>query len=257
MNKKSSFIKTLKILCAVGEAFTFVGILAVVVSIPFSESLIDSRRANVGLFVVNGSPSWSFIARLPHSNNGSISFGGPIEGQLPAGEIRIGPFGMKVDEGAFSAASRDFKAQAVVIDHIEGTVTFKHPENAAQVLASIKWPFVVATLCTGVPGLVILELLRRMFQSAERGEIFSSANIRNVRAIGFLLIASSILKLMAVEWLANRMATYVKQHVEANVTFASTHPGYLSGLGTGFVILALAEVFRQGLKLKEDTQFTI
>jgi hypothetical protein len=257
MNKKSSLIRTLKFLCAIGEAFTLIGILAVVLSIPFLESMIDSRHANVGLFVANGSPSWSFIARLPHSTSGTISFGGPIEGQSPAGEISVGPFGMKMDEGAFSAATRDFKAQAVVVDHIEGTVTFKRPENAAQILATIKWPFVVAMLCTGCPGLVILELLRRMFQSAERGEIFSSTNIGNVRAIGFVLIASSILKFMAVEWLASRMATFVTQHVVANVTFASTYPGYLSGLGTGFVILALAEVFRQGLKLKEDTQFTI
>jgi hypothetical protein len=265
MNKNRSLIKTLKIFCVLSEIIIGLGLVAMVVSIPFSESMVDSRHANMGLFVINGTPAWSFYARLPRSTSGSISYTGGTtaftEG-LPVpnselGDISVGPFRMNEDEGAYRATSKDIKPQAIVIDHIEGTVTFKRPENATQILASIKWPFVVTMLCTGCASLAILELLRRMFKSVERGEIFSAANIQNVRAIGFLLVTSSILKFIAVGWLVDRMATYVTQHVAGKMTLASTYEGNLSGLGTGFVILALAEVFRQGLRLKEDTQFTI
>ena len=174
------------------------------------------------------------------------------------GNISLGPMRLNPGPPPFSLNFRDASAQAVVIDDIEGIVTIKRPEKAAEVLASIKWPFLASMLCTGGAGLAILELLRRMFRSAERGEVFTAANIGNVRGIGFLLIASSILKLFTAAWLASRMAAYVMQHVAAGkMSVESSSEGNLSGLVTGLMILALAEVFRQGLTLKEDSRLTI
>jgi hypothetical protein len=266
MNRNLSLSKFLKILCVLGEVGACIGLLAMAISIPFSESMVDARRADVGLFVRNGSPEWSMYARLPNTANAYFSYGRlalpSVPHQFPEpdqrlGDISFGPFRMDADEGVFPVSTRDIKAQAVVIDHVEGTVTFRQPKDASEVLASTKWPFVATMLCTGLAGLAILELLRRMFKSVEKGDVFCAANIRNVRSIGLLLVASSILKFIAAGWLVSRMASLVREHVAGKVALAPTYEGNLSGLATGIMILALAEVFRQGLMLKEENQLTI
>jgi hypothetical protein len=265
MNKKLSLIKTLKGFCLIGEIFVAIGLFAMLVSIPFSESMINNHRANIGLFVVNGSPDWMYFTRLPGSTDGTVAYAGqtytltdgsPV-GMPNLGTVSVGPFRINADEGLFRSVSQDLKAQAVSINNIEGTVTFQRPETAAEILATIKWPFIATMLCTGGVALAVLDILRRMFKSVQQGETFTVANIRNVRCIGYLLVASSVLKFAGVAWLVSRMTAYVSQHVAGKMAFNTAPQGNFAGLGTGLVILALAEVFRQGLKLKEDAQFTI
>ena len=98
-----------------------------------------------------------------------------------------------------------------------------------------------------------------MLVSVERQEVFSPSNIRNVRTIGILLVVSAFLRSLASSWLAVRMAGIVTPFLAGGkVTLeSSTEGGFLRGLATGLLILVLAEVFRQGLTLKEESDLTI
>ena len=269
MKKNSFLIRFLIVLCGMGEIFAAVGLLAVLLLVPFSEALIESGRANVGLYAGHDGPDWSFRVRLPHSADAYIAYDNndhrftysslALSGLNPGfGRTSLGPFRLHIEKEAFSLNDATIKAQGFAIDHVDGIVTITRPEAAAQALAFTKWPLGVGMLCTGCVSLAILELLRRMLKSVEQREVFSAVNIRNVRKIGYLLIASSFMKLIAAGWLVNRMAAFVMQHVIAgNATLESSSEGDLSGVWTGLVVLVLAEVFRQGFRLKEDSQFTI
>jgi hypothetical protein len=260
MKQRKLLIKFLRICCVIGEIFTVVGLAAVLVIIPFLETMVDSRQGSIGMFVNHGSPSLNFNVRLPHTTDANFAYDqtGLAAANTDYGNISFGPLRLHLKPSPSVPDLRGLNARGLEINNIEGTVTIEQPEKAAEVFGSVKWPFIAGVVCLGGAGLVILDLFRRMFRSAERNEVFTAANIRNVRIIGFLLIASSILKLLTSLWLVNRMATYVMQHVTAGtVSLESSCEGSLPGFVTGLMILALAEVFRQGLLLREENQLTV
>jgi Protein of unknown function (DUF2975) len=261
MNKrKHTLIKFLRICCVICEVSAVLGLLVGLLMFPVARTLIDRRQASISLSVGHGSPDWAFQCRLPHSTDGNFTFdrSGQLSTKVEYGNISFGPFRLGLEPALLAPGLEPVRAQAVVVDAAVGTVTIRRPERAAEVLGSVQGPFLVGMLCTGAVSLAILESLRRMFRSAERDEVFTAANIRHVRQIGYLLIASGVLKALAAGWLAQRMAAYVMEHVAAGkVSFDSLGDSDGFSLIMGLMVLALAEVFRQGLSLKEESQFTV
>ncbi|MGA2015322.1 MAG: DUF2975 domain-containing protein [Opitutaceae bacterium] len=255
MKPRLNLIKALHVLCIVCEISTAVGLAAVLLMAPFSAALVRDGRANFGLYAGHGSLNWNFRIRLPYGADSSIGNDG--ETGPSYGRVSFSPLRLHLEKGEGLIETRGSSDAAVAIDQIEGTMTLTRPELAAQAIAAARWPFVAGMLCTGGVGLAILDLLRRMLRSAIRLEVFTAANIRNVRAIGFLLIASGVLKLAAGSWLVSRMTEFMMQHVAGgNRALEALYQGDVSMM-TGLLIVALAEVFRQGLTLKEDSQLTI
>jgi|GEM_PF-2925444 len=255
MKQKLKLIIALHILCIVCEVSAAIGLAAVLLMAPFSAALVRDGRANFGLYAGHGSLNWSFRIRLPYGGDSSIGNDGGTEPSY--GRVSFAPLRLHLEKGAGLIEAPGSRDQDVAIDKLEGTMTFTQPELAAQALASARWPFVAGMLCTGGVGLAILDLLRRMLGSAVRLEVFTAANIRNVRAVGFLLIASGVLKLAAGAWLVSRMTEFMMQHVAGgNRTLEAMYQGDASMM-TGLLIVALAEVFRQGMTLKEDNRLTI
>jgi|SRR5271157_4746668 len=268
MKTKLGYIKFLHVIFIICEVSAAIGLVAVLLLAPFLEAMVRSGRANVGLYAGHGSINWAFKIRLPYGTDSSISNEGAglgaryprseNPGQEPRyGRMSFGPFLLHMGKGGFPMETPNMKEPSIAIDQIEGTVTFLQPEAAAQALASATWPFVAGMLCTGGVTLAILDLLRRMLKSVYRREAFSVANIRNVQAIGFLVMASAILKLAAGAWLVSRMAAFVAAHVATGKVFFESSSQSDVSLAMGLLILALAEVFRQGLTLKEENQLTI
>jgi len=264
MNTKLRYIKFLHVLFVICEVSAAIGLVVVLLLAPFLEAMVRGGRANVGLYAGHGSIIWTFRIRLPYGADSSIGNEGARfgrsenPGQEPSfGRMSFGPFQLRTGKGAIPMEAASMKDPSIAIDQLEGTVTFTKPEAAAQALASATWPFVAGMLCTGGVTLAILDLLRRMLKSVYRREVFTAANIRSVQSIGFLIMASAILKLAAGAWLVSRMAAFVAARVATGNVFFETSSQSDVSLATGFLILALAEVFRQGLALKEENQLTI
>lgn len=122
-------------------------------------------------------------------------------------------------------------------------------------------------------GAALLDLLRRLFRNVARGESFTARNIRLVHVLGISILAFTLLSGAMQAWYSSQIVAYLNQHAAVeggHMSFASASSGGLvvngrhfdipfSGRGilTGLLVLALGEVFRQGLVLKQENDLTI
>jgi hypothetical protein len=119
----------------------------------------------------------------------------------------------------------------------------------------------------------LFELLRRLFRNVGRGESFTRNTIRLVQGVGGLLILFSFFLSFAEGLFFHNVFTYLAQHAVITISGTPVHfpaphyemfpredvfpfgssPLFFSGL----LVLALSEVFRQGLALKDENALTI
>lgn len=119
---------------------------------------------------------------------------------------------------------------------------------------------------------IIFELLRRLFRNVGRGESFTRDTVRLVQIVGGVLIAFSFVSSFAEGLFAYAVMSYFAQHAVITISGAALYlpsPHYVMmprGGGfpigspiffTGLLVLALSEVFRQGLALKNESELTI
>ena len=116
---------------------------------------------------------------------------------------------------------------------------------------------------------LLFELLRRLFRNVGRGESFTRQTVQLVQFVGLLLIVFSIVSALAESWFFHAVYPYVASHavltVEGNALHLPSvhgHPFPHSSGGSpiffsGLLVLALAEVFRQGLALKDEHDLTV
>lgn len=117
----------------------------------------------------------------------------------------------------------------------------------------------------------LFELLRRLFRNVGRGESFSPQSVRLVQIVGGSLIVFAFVTAIAESWLVYAMYGYLEAHTQFAISGtpvqlppADRPPwlGYESPFGSaeflaGLLVLALAEVFRQGLALQRDNELTV
>jgi hypothetical protein len=118
----------------------------------------------------------------------------------------------------------------------------------------------------------LFELLRRLFRNVGRGESFTRDTIRLVQGVGGLLILFSFVLSFAEGLFFYNLFAYLTHHAVITISGTSVHfpaPGYEmfpkdNGLPfgsplffSGILVLALSEVFRQGLALKDEQALTI
>jgi hypothetical protein len=125
---------------------------------------------------------------------------------------------------------------------------------------------VYALFCTA-----LFELLRRLFRNVGRGESFTAQSVRLVQIVGGSLIVYALVSAIGESWFAYAMYGYLAEHTQIAISGtpvllppAEPPPwlGYESPLGSteffaGLLVLALAEVFRQGLALQRDNDLTV
>jgi hypothetical protein len=250
--KTPSLVTVLRIGCVVGEAVTLLALLALLTLIPFSDTLVAQKGARFAIYTgINRSLNLGF----------GVSFGSPSDTPGAArypGSLSLGPFRLKGETSHPLAAAPGGASNEVLIEDTQGMVVFRDTALAAGALSNVKWPIVVGVLFTDLAGLAILELFRRMLLSAERGNVFTHDNIRNVRLVGILIIASSAAKLLSAGMLLHRMASFLASRMPAGGPSLETSvDGNAAAVVTGLMILVLAQVFRHGLALKEDSDLTI
>lgn len=119
---------------------------------------------------------------------------------------------------------------------------------------------------------VLFELLRRLFRNVGRGESFTRQSVFLVQIVGASLIVFSVVSAIVERWFAHVMLNYMAQNAVVTISGTALHlpaphgvamfslhgfpfgsPVFLSGL----LVLALSEVFRQGLVLKNENDLTV
>jgi hypothetical protein len=111
----------------------------------------------------------------------------------------------------------------------------------------------------------------RLCCNAENGEIFAAANLLLVQRLGWLLIADALLSFAVRLWSSHYIAAYVTENLSfrgLEVVTPQSADLLLRGepssveiainqIIIGLLVLCLTEVFRQGLKLKQEAELTV
>jgi len=118
----------------------------------------------------------------------------------------------------------------------------------------------------------LFELLRRLFRNVAQGTSFTRQTIRLVQGVGGWLILFSFVLAFAEGLFYYNLLTYLTQHAVITISGTPVHlpaPQYEvfhGGRGlpfgsplffSGLLVLALSEVFRQGLMLQNEHELTI
>jgi hypothetical protein len=140
---------------------------------------------------------------------------------------------------------------------LTGTVLFSFnpdllpgPVIIDGVTLSGRWPTLGVVLLaielslTGV--LVIVDALRRIFATLTAGDPFHPDNVRRLRLIGLMLGALELNRYLIL-WLGPLMPW-----VQTEKSGLSLTPWF-----SVFVVFVLAEVFREGARLRRETELTI
>ncbi|MGD0190014.1 MAG: DUF2975 domain-containing protein [Rhizomicrobium sp.] len=120
--------------------------------------------------------------------------------------------------------------------------------------------------------LALFDLMRRLFRNVGRGDSFTPQSVRLVQLLGGSLIVFSIVSAFAEYWFSQAAFTYFAQHTVIMVSGTSLHlpvprDRFIPHVGgfpfgsplffSGLLVLALSEVFRQGLALKSEHDLTV
>ena len=125
-------------------------------------------------------------------------------------------------------------------------------------LSSWTWPVVVPALLIGAVALggalMIVWRLRRLFDSFSTGEPFKKENANHLRAIWMTMLGIEIARYVLLGLTGVLMATTGtpladSAEFELRVDFSTW--------GSILILIVLAEVFREGARLKEEQELTI
>ncbi len=122
--------------------------------------------------------------------------------------------------------------------------------------ADARWPVVVPALLIGAVviagSLVIVWRLRRLFESFSSGEPFRRENANHLRVIWMTMTAMELAR-YALMALTGVLITTFAPDVHGEISISFDFSSWLSIL----VLVVLAEVFREGARLKEEQELTI
>jgi hypothetical protein len=119
------------------------------------------------------------------------------------------------------------------------------------------WPIVVPALVIGgvaVAGsLMIVWRLRKLFDSFSSGEPFRRENANHLRAIWIIMMVIELSRYALLALTGALLTVFGGPNVNANYSFHID----LSAWGSILILIVLAEVFREGARLKEEQELTI
>lgn len=189
-----------------------------------------------------------------------------IDPSLPPG-THFGPTNVDImgEPGTFVMQSNS----DVTLTTLRGTVILS-VQGAGGFIEVLKHYGLPLILIKAIFLTVLFDLLRRLFRNVGRGESFTPQSIRLVQAVGLSLIVFSIAMAFAGDWFLHAVYAYLAQHATATISGTTIHlpasheitissedaiggPTFFSGL----LVLALSEVFRQGLVLKRENDLTV
>ncbi|MGQ0430284.1 MAG: DUF2975 domain-containing protein [Gammaproteobacteria bacterium] len=196
-----------------------------------------------------------------------------IDPELPP-DARLGPMnGVFLGQPAsieLQPGTGDQAAPTLRMSAFSGNMamTVQEPAAAVEVFKAYGLPVL---LIYALFLAALFELLRRLFRNVSRGESFSAQSVRLVQIVGVSLIVYALVSSIGESWFAYAMYGHLAEHTEILISgtpvklppaqrpplFGFDAPILSSGFLAGLLVLALSEVFRQGLALQRDNELTV
>jgi hypothetical protein len=193
-----------------------------------------------------------------------------IDPKLPA-DTHFGPLNVDLLGQPGTVALRPTNGDAdFTVTALRGSVTV-FVERAGGLIELLKRYGLPLILIKMIFLAVLFDLLRRLFRNVGRGESFTRQNVNLVQIVGVSLLVFSLVSAFAEDWFVHALYAYVAQHSVVTISGTALHlppahgmrlPGGGFPFGTpiffsGLLVLALSEVFRQGLALKNENDLTV
>jgi hypothetical protein len=176
---------------------------------------------------------------------GLAVLGVTTHGKTP-GRMNI-PVLAEIDPGCYSISAPDFGISGAELQDVEAELRFR-PSGKLLVLFA---GYLAAAF--GIV-LVVLFQLRRIMATLAAGSPFVAANAWRIRFIGWAVIIGEVVS-SSVEMLGQ---VIIKNSFQATgITFQWTYNMSVQTLFWGFVLIALAEVFRLGVEMREEQSLTV
>jgi hypothetical protein len=123
------------------------------------------------------------------------------------------------------------------------------PEVIRRFVRGPAIPIVLAALALYVGGLVIIiGRLRKVFETLTRGDPFQPLNVSRLRVVGFMLIGLEV-------W--NHTVPPMLRRLMPGAPEGDERGFSLTGWFAILVVFVLAEVFREGARLRREAELTI
>ncbi|HWB14876.1 MAG TPA: DUF2975 domain-containing protein [Vicinamibacterales bacterium] len=131
---------------------------------------------------------------------------------------------------------------------VRGSLAFAPPPGVVPAAA------LAAAVILLAFALWVIGELRAVFRSFRHGRPFVPANVRRIRMIGWAMIVGEVVRTSIVA----AGSAYAMHHFSANGLRFEVRPDFnvMTVIG-GLIVLALAEAFREGVRLDEDRSLTI
>jgi hypothetical protein len=155
------------------------------------------------------------------------------------------PARFEIDPSAYRIQGAGGASVDARIEDASGNVRVAGPPVAFVTLPLVGVIGVLAVV------LVVLHRLRRIFRRLVEGRPFLDENARNLRLIG-LAVAGGELAWAAFQYLGQRAVTGGLSSAE--ISFHATFAPRLSVVLTGLALLIVAEIFREGVKMRADLE---
>jgi hypothetical protein len=198
----------------------------------------------------------------------------PFTAFIPAFPLNFVSTTVRFNSPAADMISQDFHPASgtISLDSLEGhiSVTEKAGTDALQ---QLKRQIAPTLFITYLLWFAVTNLLWRVCRNIETGQVFVADNLKLLRWLGVWIIVCGVLMTIAINWEHAHVAVFVKQHATfGGLTVANSPNEHATGaarilgyawainyteLITGLLLLALAEVFRQGLALKRESELTV
>jgi hypothetical protein len=198
-----------------------------------------------------------------------------IDPTLPPG-LHFGPHAIEVNE---IPATVTFRNSTFFLNALHGglSATVQNTDRLIELLKHYGLPVLILSALFYT---ALFDLLRRLFRNVGRGESFTRQTVRLVQIIGVSLLVFSVVSAFAEGLFHFALYSYLAQHATIFVSGTAIHLpqpqdmkfdghgeiSFSSGDGsvfgaplffTGLLVLALSEVFRQGLVLKSEHDLTV
>jgi magnesium-transporting ATPase (P-type) len=146
-----------------------------------------------------------------------------------------------------------FIASQVALDGDFSVSGETDPERVRQFIRSPIIPGILAAVSVYVGGLVyIVGRLRRVFVTLTQGDPFQPLNVQRLRVIGFTLAALEIFS-----YLVRGVLTWWEARTDMDMEVGIGESFDLTIWFAVLVVFVLAEVFREGARLRREAELTI
>ena len=195
-----------------------------------------------------------------------------INPNLPATAIaQIGPLDLdfmgQPGTIAVHSSQGDF---GLAVTALRGMVTL-HADKGGELIRLLKLYGLPLLLVYTAFFAVLFDLLRRLFRNVGRGESFTQQNLRLVQTIGISLLVYSLVSAAGEGLFSYELLSFLSQHTMVSIGGSMLHfppPDHMTIGGdatpfgspvffSGLLVLALSEVFRQGLAIKNENDLTV